>query len=194
MKTLSFTSWIMAAATTIIFMGCNVTSHTETAAGVDFSKYKTFSWAPHESGQNVNREDNDIVDNNIKNGIAKELAAKGWVENNSNPDVLLSYNIMVEHGMKHETQPMYTYPHTQFLYGGRGRVYSFWYPSTLMGYRSYNVPFKYGELTVNMIDAKSKKLVWQGWAKGDINTAKLTSQEVEQEVKSIFRKFKYPAL
>ena len=54
------------------------------------------------------------------------------------------------------------------------------------------MPFKEGELSVNMIDAKTNKLIWQGWAQGEINSKNVTTKDVTAQVKSIFRKFDYP--
>lgn len=172
-------------------IGCNVTSHTEVAKGVNFTKYKTFAWAEPQNKKKADRADNDIVDNNIKNAVSDELVKKGWQETDENPDVLLNYGVAVKRENNHQTEPMYSYPHTQYFYWGR-RIYSVWYPSTLIGTRSYNVPFHEGQLTINMVDAKTNRLIWQGWAQGEINSSKVNSKEVEAQVKSIFKKFKYP--
>jgi Domain of unknown function (DUF4136) len=184
---IAFTAGTMAIA----FASCNVTSHTEKAAGVDFSQYKTFSWISPANSKIADRADNDIVDNNIKNSISAELEKKGWVETDSDPDVLLDYTVAVEKGARRETDPVYMSPYTQYVYGRR-HVYTVWYPSLLMGYHSYNVPFKEGELTINMFDAKAHRLIWQGWAKGDIDNGKITTKDATADVKSIFKKFSYP--
>lgn len=175
----------------LAFTGCSITSHTEKAAGVDFSRYRTFSWANSENTRKTDRADNDIVDNNIKNSVSAELEKKGWVETDNNPDVLLDYTIAVKKGVTRETAPVYSAPFPRYMYGRRG-AYSIWYPSMLMGYRKYNVPFRVGELTVSMFDSKGTRLIWQGWAKGDLNSGNITTRETTAQVKSIFKKFKYP--
>lgn len=184
-------SLALATLAALTFAGCSVTSHTETAKGVDFSQYKTFAW----SGTPIEKKDkwnNDITDNNIKNAVAAELNKKGWKEADGNPDVLLDYTIAVQRSVKRESDPVYSYPFTQYMYGGHGRIYRIWSPSMLMGYRSYNIPFREGQLTINMIDARNNKLIWQGWAKGEISSPHVRSKDVNEEVKSIFKKFKFP--
>ncbi|MCU7551773.1 DUF4136 domain-containing protein [Chitinophagaceae bacterium LB-8] len=171
---------------------CSVASHTEKAAGIDFSKYQTFAWANPGNEKKADRANNDIIDNNIKNSVSEELEKKGWIETDSNADVLLDYTVVVKRGMTRETEPVYSSPFPHYVYGRR-QIYTIWYPSVLLGYHAYNVPFKEGELTVNMFDAKTNKLIWQGWAKGDINSGKITSKEATAEVKSIFKKFNYPS-
>ena len=65
-------------------------------------------------------------------------------------------------------------------------------PGFFGGYTTYNVPFKDGTLTVNMVDAKTDKLIWQGWATGDITSKNVTSKEAQADVKSIFKKLDLP--
>lgn len=120
--------------------------------------------------------------------VSEELSKKGWREVEDNPDVLLDYAIAVKHGTKRESAPVYSRPFSSYIYGRRG-VYSIWHPSMLVGVRTRNIPFKEGELSVNMIDAKSNKLIWQGWAQGEINSQTVTTKDITQQVKSIFRKF-----
>ena len=191
MKHSFFRSVLLVAAGAFVLTGCSVTSHTEKAAGVIFSNYKTLAWTSNTNAKKTDRTDNDIIDNNIKNSVSDELVKKGWTEVDNNPDVLVDYTVAVKRGVKRESDPAYIYPYTSYMYGRRG-LYSIWYPSSLMGYHSYNVPFKEGELTVNMVDAKTNKLIWQGWAQGEINSRNITTKEATAQVKSIFKKFEYP--
>jgi hypothetical protein len=190
MKT-SFFRMAMAGLLIAGIARCNVSSHTEKASGVNFSGYKSFAWISPNHAKKADRSDNDIIDNNIKNSVSRELSKKGWVETDNNPDVLLDYTIAVKRYVKRETEPVYAYPYASYWYGRRG-LYSMWYPSVLLGYRTYNVPFRGGELTINMIDAKTNKLIWQGWAQGEINNTNITTKEATAQVKSIFKKFDYP--
>jgi len=40
-----------------------------------------------------------------------------------------------------------------------------------------------------MTDVQSDKVVWQGWTTDEVNSRNLTSKEINNAVKSIFRKF-----
>jgi hypothetical protein len=185
-----FRIFSFATISAIVLAGCSVTSHTEVAKGVDFSNYKTFAWANEGNVNGSDRSNNDIIDNNIKNSISEEMERKGWKETTSSPDMLLDYAVAVKKGMERVSDPVYSGPYPRYWHGRRG-IYTMWYPSMLIGYHTYNVPFKEGELTVNMTDAKTNKLIWQGWSKGEINTTSLTTKEATAQVKSIFRKFEY---
>ncbi len=98
-----------------VYASCNVTSHTEKTTGVNFSKYKIFAWANNNNAKKADRADNDMIDNNIKNSISRELEKMGWKETDTNSDVLLDYNVAVEKGTRRESNPVYSYPNTQFV-------------------------------------------------------------------------------
>ena len=183
----------VAAASVLFFSSCSVTTHVETATGVDFSNYKTFGWASVNGEKTEDIADNDIVDNNIKNAINLQLENKGWKETSQQPDVILDYNVMVEKNVKQVSEPVYSYPYTHYYYNRWSRRRGFmYYPNDLIGYHTYNVPFKQGILTVNMIDAKTNKLIWQGSATGDVSSKTVTTPEMQTDVSSIFKKFNLP--
>ena len=189
-KSISILSLAIGAVITLA--SCSTTAHVEVAQGVNFNNYKTFGWAK-DSLTKSGRVDNDIVDNNIKNSIGTELEGKGWQETDQQPDVLLDYNVTVQKGVKRETDPVYSYPYTGYFYNSwRGRMGYYYNPGFFSGYRTYNVPFKEGTLTVNMVDAKNNKLIWQGWATGDVTKKNVTSKEAQADVKSIFKKLNLP--
>ena len=182
-----------AVMISIVLAGCSASSHVEVAQGVNFNQFKTFGWSNDKAMQKDSRSDNDIVDNNIKNSISLELEKRGWHESNEQPDVLLDYNVTVEKGVKRETEPVYSYPYGGYFYSPfRHRIMRFYNPGFFSGYHSYNVPFKEGTLTVNMMDAKDNKLIWQGWATGDVTNKNVTTKEAQNDVRSIFKKFDLP--
>src|SRR6267142_771271 len=159
-KQLSILSVAIAA---LLFASCGPTSHVEVAQGVDFNNYKTFGWTNSNGVTKSGRVNNDIVDNNIKNSITTRLESKGWQETEQQPDVLLDYNVTTHKGVRQETDPVYSYPYSGYFYGPwRHRMGYYYNPAFFGGYTTYNVPFKEGTLTVNMVDAKTNKLLWSG--------------------------------
>ena len=180
----------VAVLSTLLLASCSVTTHVETAAGVNFNSYKTFGWANVNGERKEDIADNDIVDNNIKNAISKQLENKGWKETTQSPDVILDYNVMVEKKVSHASEPVYSYPFTHYYYNRwRHRMGYIYYPNDLLGYHTYNVPFKQGTLTVNMVDAKTNKLIWQGSAQSYVSNKTVTTGEMQIDVTSIFKKF-----
>jgi hypothetical protein len=181
----------LAAGALMFLASCGPTSHIEVAKGVDFKNYKTFGWTNDSGLKKAGRVNNDIVDNNIKNSIATELEEKGWQESDQQPDVLLDYNVTVQKGVKQQTVPIYPYSGS-FYMPWRHRMGYYYNPAFFGGYTIDNVPFREGILTVNMMDAKVNKLIWQGSASGDITSKNVTSKEAQADVKSIFKKLNLP--
>ncbi|MDB5232256.1 MAG: hypothetical protein JWN76_3061 [Chitinophagaceae bacterium] len=180
-----------AIASAFILPGCLVTTHVESAPGINFSNYKTFSWSNGTGEKKEDIADNDIIDNNIKNTISLQLENKGWKETSQTPDVILDYNVMVEKKVNRIPEPVYNYPYTHYYYNGwRHRMGYMYYPADLAIYHTYNVPFKQGTLTVNMVDSKTNQLIWQG----DVSSKTVTTQEMQTDVTSILKKFNVPQL
>jgi hypothetical protein len=189
----SFLVLSAAAVSAFFFSSCSVTTHVETAAGVNFNNYKTFGWVNGNGEKIEDRADNDIVDNNIKNAISLQLENKGWKETTQNPDVLLDYNVMVDKKVSHASYPVYSHPYTNYYYNRWHRRMGYmYYPNDLVTYHTYNIPFKEGTLTVNMIDAKTNKLIWSGSATGDVSSKLVTTQEMQGDVTTLFKKFDVP--
>jgi hypothetical protein len=57
-----------------------------------------------------------------------------------------------------------------------------------LGQDAYDVPYKSGTVTINIVDNASKKLVWQGWAETEVTRKKIDKDDMNKIVKSIFRK------
>ena len=184
----------LVIGTAFALSSCSTTSHVAVAQGVNFNSYKTFGWT-NDVTKKAGRVDNDIIDNKIKNSISADLEKKGWQETDQQPDVLIDYNVMVEKKVKKEADPVYAYPYSGYYYNGwRHRMGFFYNPVMLAGYHTYNVPFKEGTLTVNMMDAHTNKLIWQGWSRGEVGSRNVTTNDVKHDVKSMFKKFDLPKL
>jgi hypothetical protein len=177
--------------TAIFLAGCAGTAHVQKDNSANFSQYKTYSWVEREKPKNVKaNHNNDIAEQNIRNSVNEQLQKKGYVESKDNPDVLISTDLLLERNRKEKRDPVYSDPFTRSYYNPRTRrVSSFYYPSELVGYDNYSTLVKEGTITVTMIDTKTDKAVWQGWATKQLNRSNITDKEIDQNVKSIFKKF-----
>jgi len=61
-----------------------------TSADADFSTYDTFGWQTAD-GEASDKPPLTIVDSNVQAAIRAQLLARGYVENNDNPDFRVSY-------------------------------------------------------------------------------------------------------
>jgi hypothetical protein len=171
----------------LVLAGCASVAHVEKDDTVNFSSYKTFAWV---DSKEEHKKGADLVENNVRNAVNKELEKEGWKEVKSKPDILLSYDLLVEKGIKENTNPVYSQPFTRVFFNPYTRRYgTIYYPSQFMGYDRDQYEVRQGTITISMIDAKTDKTVWQGWTTDEVNSRNLTSKEIQSSVKSIFRKF-----
>jgi hypothetical protein len=173
---------------TLILAGCSAPAHIEKDENADFSRYKTFSWIDHNSGKKG--KGNGLEEQHVHDAVSKELKKQGWKEVSSNPDLLVSYDVLVERNNRRQTDPVYSQSFSRLFFNPYTRRYgTIYYPSQFLGYNDYNVPVREGTLTITMMDARTDKTVWQGWSTDEVNSKYLTSGEIQSGVKAIFRKF-----
>ena len=178
-----FSAFAMAGA---LLAGCANVAHVEKDDTVNFSNYRTYAWTM----KTASGSKNDLMDRKIHAAIDAELAKQGWHEVRNNPDVLVSYDVLVERNEKEESNPVYTQPFARPFFNPYSRRWgTIYYPSQFWGYDNTTRSVREGTLTVTMTDAKTDKTVWQGWTTDELASRNLTSKEIQGNVKSIFRKF-----
>jgi hypothetical protein len=185
--------WVTACVVSgVMLASCASTAHIEKDDTTDFSDYKTFAWIDKDGeGKQDRNKSNDIAEQKVKDAVKKELEkSAGWKEVKNRPDVLLSYDVLVEKAIKEDRNPVYSRPFTRLVYNPYTRRYSrIYYPSEFVGYERDQRPVKEGTITITMIDAKADKMVWQGWTTDEVNNKNITGKEIQAAVKSIFKKF-----
>ncbi len=180
-------TWVYLPVLLLLGVGCGPAAHIEKDQSVNFSEYTTYTWA--DKDEHKGRKDNNLTEANIRNAVNRELRKTGWNETKRRPDILLSYDLLVERSMKERTNPVYTQPFSRVVYSPYYRRYFVVnYPPQFAGYDRDSRTVKEGTITLTMIDAKTGKTVWQGWATDEINNRNLTSKEIDAVVRSIFKK------
>lgn len=181
--------WSGVLGIVFLLASCASTAHIEKDDNTDFTKYKTFAWVEKEGAKNDGK--NDLAEQKIRDAVNKELErTAGWRESKTNPDVLLSYDVLVERSVRQESEPVYSNPFTRTFYNPYSRrFYRVYYPSRFVGYDNYDVNTREGTVTISMIDANTEKTVWQGWATDEVGSRHMTTKEIQNSVKAIFRKF-----
>jgi hypothetical protein len=168
-----------------IIVGCgttvNVSQDYDKAA--NFAAYKTFalydikSKAGQVSSLNADR---------ITNSVKAEMAAKGYKEDINNPDLMINPVTIVK------DKTTVTASSNYYGYGGMYRPYGYWGGgmggSGTTTYNSYD--YKDGSLIIDVVDAKTQKLVWQGTGNAEIDkTPKNPDEFIASAVKKIMAGF-----
>lgn len=186
MKPLKFLAAIAVAGA--LFAGCASIAHVEKDDTVNFSNYRTYAWA--QSDSNTAKKGLELTERKTRAAVDAELAKQGWREVKAAPDVLVSYDVLVERNEKQNTNPVYSRSYMRPFFNPYTRRWgTLYYPSQFLGYDNESRLVREGTLTITMTDAKTDRMVWQGWTTDEVNSRNLSSKEIQASVKSIFRKF-----
>jgi len=127
-----------------------------------YASYSTFDWLPaatvSKSAQTQDAQgalqSSDLLDKRIKSAVEEELTMKGLSKTSNAPDLYVTYHTGVEDKIN-VTDWGYTYS------------YDYWgWQDRRMDVYQYNE----GTLVVDLIDAKTKEMVWRGWATKTLET------------------------
>jgi hypothetical protein len=184
--------WTGYLSFVFLLASCASTAHIEKDDNVDFKHYKTFAWIDKDGeGKNDRNRNNDLTEQKIRQAVNTELEKNaGWRETKNHPDVLLSYDVLVERGVKENNNPVYSTPYSRVIFNPYTRRYAtIYYPSQFMGYDRDQRSIREGTVTISMIDTRTDKTVWQGWTTDEVRSKNLTSKEIQNSVRAIFKKF-----
>ena len=144
-----------------------------------FSDYKTYTWEPSKTNNHpFFRED-------VEGDVKTALSSKGLqsVPASQTPDLIVTYHFLTQESMESETNYMGGGGWGGWGWGGWGMD---------MGGDGFSNttehPITMGILTVDMMDAKTKRLVWRGQATED-NMSKSSKGEDKDASKAIHKMF-----
>lgn len=171
----------------VLLAGCASVAHIEKDESVNFEKYKTFAWV--DDTDSTKSFLSDIQVSNLQNAVTAQLKKANWQESNGRPDVILKHDVLVEKTVKENRDAVYSRSYTRPMYNPYSRRWVYvYYPSQFLGYDSNEYETKEGTITITMVDAKSDKVIWQGWTTEEVDH-NITSNDIQSGVKSIFKKF-----
>ena len=178
----SITRYILFFFTSMLILSCSSTLNVSTDFDrrVDFSKYKSFTFYQlTDKGPGLSQ----LNQNRIVNAIKGELIKAGFIENSANPDLLINATAIVKERKEISATTNY------YGYGGYYRPY-YWGPS-YMGPTTYNVnEYKDGSLIIDVVDASTRKLLWQGTGNKEIDVPlKNPDKEIPAAVTKIMSGF-----
>ena len=175
-----------------VIASCSTPVHVEKDDSVNFNKYKTYMWVDTRYNQNDNATRPAAYgDISVRNAANAELRKAGWNEVSNDPDLLVSYDVLVQNNTVRKADPVYSQSYTRTYYNPRLRRWgTIYYPSEFLGYNNYDVPVKEGTITITLTDANTDKNVWQGWTTDELNYTHITPEEITAGVQNIFSKLK----
>lgn len=138
---------------------------------VNFSQYKHYAWVPATKENGAEYQLNGLLDQRVREAVDAEMARKGYVKvAEKDADVLVNYLTKTDKRFKVDS-----------INSGMG--YSpFWGPRWYFGgsiqSNTQVKEYEVGTLILDLVDAKTNKLIWRGAANGVIRDYKTPQQRI----------------
>lgn len=132
--------------------------------GTDFSPYRTFAWGPSDAlpTGDPRLDNNPFFQERVRAAVEAELTNRGYELVSESADLLVHYHASVRDRVDvFETDREYGYDPE-----GSTQV----------------VQYEEGTLVVDMADAATKRVLWRGWAQGDLGSALADRDRMERHV------------
>ena len=153
----------IALVSVLTLTGCAATSvNSYLASNADVSRYHTYDWAAadrFETGD-PRLDNNPFFQERVEQAVEVQLAARGFERVKSSPELVLHYHANIQQRVNAN--------HADEKYG----------------YCTECTPYVYdaGTLVIDLVDARTQKLVWRGWAEGSVDGAIDNQQAMEARI------------
>jgi hypothetical protein len=170
--------------------GCSTPAYVEKDTNTNLSDYKTYRWVDVRASENdESARTISFADVSVHNAVNEELRNWGWREVTENPDVLVSYDVLVERNVESQSDPVYSQPYSRFYFNPYTRRWStIYYPSQFLGYQQYQVPVREATVTITMMDTDTDKKIWQGWTTERLGGSGIADLNVKKKYKEHFQR------
>ena len=159
-------------------------TYSRVAPGSDFRGIKTYGFLSELSTDKSGFE--SLETTFLKVAVARQMDSRGLQYDSVNPEVVMNFYIHTDDKVKARQVPAMGGGY----YGYRGGYYNgFGYGGA--GYETRIEQYTVGTLTIDMIDPKARKLLWEGTISGRLSkkTEQNLEATVEEAVREIFVKF-----
>jgi len=145
----------IAAALAVALAGCatGMTAGAYVDRGMDFSRYRTFDWGPADAlpTGDPRLDENPYFNDRLQGAVERALAARGvGLVSSGSPDLLIHYHAAVSRRLDASRLD----PGLEYCPGG----------DCPPGVGEYEA----GTIVLDVIDPRTERLVWRGWARDSI--------------------------
>lgn len=166
---------VSALAATGCAATMSVSSHVE--RGLDLSRYRTFDWGPADAlpTGDARLDQNRFFKDHVQGAVEKGLSARGFeLTAAESPDLLTHYHANITKRINAN--------HVDRAYGYCSRQDC---PPEIVEYEA-------GTLVLDILDARSNRLIWRGWATNSVedmlNDPDRMAKTIERAVSEMLRR------
>jgi len=138
----------------------------------DFQRTKTFSWQSGGGLSDAVRPANDLIDARVRRAVTRELGAQGIVQAHKDPGILVTYRVSRRDRVDVDT----------FDYRVGPRWRAGWSEVMVTNYTE-------GTLVLDLIDAKSNRLVWRAYCTGVVDGLEQAGRKIDKAAKKAFKAY-----
>lgn len=182
----------LAAALVLGWFGqiANAQVSTDYDPSVNFNQYHSYTFVkPDVKTGNNPIYNSPLLMQNIQGNLARELKDRGLAYNQSNPDLLVKVHTYTEN----KTRNVLNGSNWGYPYGWGFFPYRFGFGPYWGGYyggQTYRQEnYTQGTLLVDMIDARTRKLLWRGAVQGVVDSPKRLERQVARGVRKIMKDY-----
>lgn len=150
----------------------------------DFARYRTFNFVERPSTDKMGYS--SLITQALKTSVANQLQQRGYRLDTASPDLLVNFSGKLQDKQQVESSPAVGY------YGYRGGWYGAW-----PGYANdvYTVNYTMGTVNVDLIDARTMRMVWEGVAVGEVTEKHRENREaaIDKAIGAMFAKYPFQA-
>lgn len=179
----------LALLSLIVLAGCatgpQISSDSDPQA--DFASYRSYAFysplAVEPKGYST------PASNAMKSAVRREMEARGYVYDAAAPDLLVNLNAYVS-----ERQDVVSMPEVNYAYYYSYRANAY-FAMPFWGERTSVHRYREGTLNVDLVDARAKRLVWEGVAVGRVARLKPADREqrINATIGEIFARYPHRA-
>lgn len=190
LKSIPQTAWLagLGMLLAVLVAGCAPRFKVSTNADptASFASYRTYAFA---KPLGTDRPDySSLLSEYLRTAVSRELEARGYRLTDGTPDLLVNFNVQTKDKINATSVP--AGPVYGGYYGYRSGYYGTW-----GGYQTQVTQYTQGTLTIDVVDAARKQLVWDGTVVGRIREEDRQNLQavVNQVVTDIFAQYPYRA-
>ncbi len=171
----------------------NAQVSTDYDRSVDFGQYKTYAFTKPEVNVKNPVYSNPLLMERIQGNLARELGERGLTQQTASPDLLVKVHTYTEDKTRTVSNgPAYS-PFFPYRWGFFPYRFGFW-PMWGGGYyggwnQTYQQNYTQGTLLVDMLDARTKKLLWRGAIQGAVDNPNRLDRQVARGVRKIMKDY-----
>ncbi|MDE2022990.1 MAG: DUF4136 domain-containing protein [Gammaproteobacteria bacterium] len=172
-----------ALCSLVALAACAPRVYVEQDHSVKLTGLRTFTWVSPPVGPVSNPIlDSQILEERVQRAVVADLTARGFtqVAADQSPDFTVTYHTVSKQKLESSGASFAI---------GFGGYYPYGFGNVVVPVGNNVQSRDQGTLMLDIIDGRSKRLVWRGWTKDWISQENYSEQAVAQDVRKILAKF-----